>query len=46
LPTKYLASLVTKRDVAAALLEQLGADEYAATFCTPEIEELCERLGS
>ncbi len=42
-PTKYLASLETKRDVAAALaalLEQLGAAEYATICRTPEVEEM------
>lgn len=48
LPTKYLASLETKRDVAAALaalLEQLRADEYAAICRTPEVEEMLALWG-
>ena len=43
LPTKCLASLEIKRDVAAALaalLEQLGADGYAALCRAPEVEEM------
>ena len=43
LPTKHLAPLEIKRDVAAALaalLEQLGADEYATICRTPEVEEM------
>lgn len=42
-PTKYLAPLEAKREVAAALaalLEQVGADEYAALCRAPEIEEM------
>jgi len=43
LPTKYLAPLEAKREVASALatlLEQVGADCHAALCRAPEIEEM------
>jgi hypothetical protein len=43
LPTKFLAPLEAKHDVAAALaavLDQVGADEYAAQCRAPEVEEM------
>lgn len=43
LPTKYLAPLAAKRERAAALaalLEQLGVDDYAALCRAPEVEEM------